>query len=156
MTSIITTTTTTTGVVDESRLPEFQVPINYNLDIKVYFDPTLPEGTVGILPTDRFEVRALIDFQLTQPSNYLTFHCDQSLKIDENAIELTNLNTSVMTLIRDEPHYYYLYQLYRIDFPNALSAGFYRLKLDYVGDYGPLTNLVGFYRTRYNEDGVIK
>lgn len=143
-------------MIDESRLPDFQIPVNYNLDIRVYFEPTLPEGTTGISATDRFEGRALIDFHITRPARFITFHCDGSLKIDESAIELTNLNTSQVTLIENEQHYYYIHQLYRIDFDNDLPVGLYRLKLDYSGDYGPLTNLVGFYRTRYNEDGVIK
>ena len=152
----ISTTTTFVEVEDDIRLPSFQNPVNYNLEIKVYFDPTLPLGTTTISPSDRFEGRAIIDFHITRSTKYIIFHCDSSLVIDENAIELSNLNTSQTGLMQNSQHYYYINQLFRIDFPNNLQPGLYRIKLDYYGNYGPLTNLVGFYRTRYTEDGVIK
>jgi aminopeptidase N len=60
-------------------------------------------------------------------------------------------------MIRDEPHYYTINQFYQIDFPiENLPAAHYRLKLSYTGDYGPSTNLVGFYKTAYSEDGMLK
>lgn len=161
MSTITTTTTPTTTtrpiIEDDIRLPDFQDPVNYNLDVRVYFDPTLPIGTTDISPSDRFEGRAIIDFHLLRASKFITFHVDSTLSINANSLGLTNLNTSQTGFMQSSQHSYDSFtQLYRVDFPNDLQPGLYRMSIEYSGNYGPIANLVGFYRTRYTEDGVIK
>jgi len=80
-------------------------------------------------------------------------HAASSLDISKDTIELVNQangNTIPVTLDILQN------QLVQINSDSDLQDGSYLLTLNYKGDFGPLTNLAGFYRGRYNEDNVTK
>lgn len=153
-TSPVTGTTTAPVDMDKYRLPGNVIPVNYNLDMKVYFDPiVVNEDTKG---EERFEGRAVITVRVLNATSRIVFHCDTSLRILEDSVRLTNKANGQTTVIRSNQHYYDENQFYKIDLDAPLAVGEYDLQMDYRGDYGVPTNLVGFYKTTYREDGVIK
>ena len=133
------------------RLPGDVIPVNYNLDMKVFFDPMVEDE--ANISEERFEGRAVITIRVLQATSRIVFHCDQSLHILENSVQLTNKANGQITTIRSNQHYYDENQFYKIDLDAPLALGEYDLKLDYHGDFGLGTNLAGFYKTTYNEDG---
>lgn len=105
--------------------------------------------------TDYFEGTVLVDFALTQSSNRIVLHCDNRLKILDT-IQLTYVSNGQTINIREDQHAYAENQFYIITLDNNLPVGNYTLRLEYTGNYGPSTNIVGFYKTKYIEDGQIK
>lgn len=134
-------------------MPEEILPINYNLDMKVFFDPRTSENAPPL--NEMFSGRALITMRVVKPTRFIIFHCDLELEISDT-IEITNLATNTILTVRDDQHEYDENQFYMITLDVELAIGEYLMKLDYQGDFGLATNLVGFYKSRYNEDGIIK
>ena len=131
------------------RLPGDVIPVNYNLDMKVFFDPIFDD--IENKTEERFEGRAVITIRVLQATSRIVFHCDQSLRILENSVQLTNKANGQTTTIPSDKHYYDENQFYKIDLDSPLAFGEYDLHLEYHGDFGPATNLAGFYKTTYRE-----
>jgi hypothetical protein len=105
--------------------------------------------------SNRFEGRALITIRVLKSTRFILFHCDSSLRI-LNTIEITSLATNNVITLKDNQHGYQENQFYKIELDSELNVGDYVMKLDYSGNYGPHSNIYGFYMNRYNEDGVTK
>lgn len=146
---------TTTPPIDLTglRLPTDIIPINYNLDMKVYFDPVVTDPNNK--SEERFEGRVIMTIRVINSTQTITFHCDPSLKILDS-VHLTNLANNQVTNIGANQHFYDDNQFYKVQLDSPLAVGDYYLQMDYQGDFGPSTNLVGFYKTVYSEDGVTK
>ena len=97
----------------------------------------------------------MIDFKLTNASNRIVLHCDARLQV-LNTIQITSSTNQLSINVRQDQQAYGANQLYVITLDNVLPQGEYRIKIDYNGNYGPSTNLNGFYKTQYTEDGVLK
>lgn len=136
------------------RLPGDVIPVNYNLDMKVFFDLVLEEFFNS--SQERFEGREVITIRVLNVTSRIVFHCDSSLRILEDSVRLTNKATGQTTVIRPNQHYYDENQFYKIDLDTPLALGEYDLQLDYQGDFGSASNLVGFYKASYREEGVTK
>jgi hypothetical protein len=145
--------TTSTIDLTNLRLPGDVIPVNYNLDIKAYFDPFVydPENK----SQEWFEGRVIITIRVLNATDVIAFHCDSSLRI-QDSVEITNLVNNQVTQVPANQHFYDENQFYRIRLNSPLAVGEYNLKMDYRGDFGPPTNLVGFYKTIYIEDGLTK
>ena len=133
------------------RLPENLVePINYDLLLKTYFNPFYNESDTT---PETFEGTVKINFKLNRNSNFFRLHAGSSLEISKETIQLVNEATSqTIPVTLDSLQN----QLIQINSATNLAVGSYLLTLNYKGDFGPLTNLAGFYRGRYNEDNVTK
>jgi hypothetical protein len=133
------------------RLPENLIePINYDLLIKTYFNPYYNESDTT---PETFEGTVIISFKLNRNSNFFRLHAGSSLEISKDTIELINQagNQKIPVSLDILEN-----QLVQINSESNLLIGNYLLTLNYKGDFGPLTNLAGFYRGRYNEDNVTK
>jgi hypothetical protein len=124
-------------------------PINYDLKIKAYFKPYGPVEA----DKERFEGTVKIKVKVNNQTDRIVLHADYTLKISET-ITLQNLaNDQMTTIVNFEftPN-----QLLVINLANPIQPGNYTLKIDYQSDFGLPGNLVGFYRSRYLEDGIQK
>lgn len=133
------------------RLPTDIVPLNYNLNIKAFFDPILNDSRVD----ERFEGVVIITIRVINSTRLIVFHCNPSIKILDS-IEITNLDTNQTIGIRTDQHYYDENEFYKIELDYPLGLGDYDLKLEYRGDFGSESNFVGFFKGAYQEDGMIK
>jgi len=118
--------------------------------IKAFFNPIGESDS-----NNRFEGSETIDIELTRASNRIVFHCDNSIRILDT-IQITSVSNNQGINVRTNQHRYIENQLYEILLDQNLPNGNYKLKLDYQGDFGSSTNIIGFYKTSYQEDGVIK
>lgn len=156
MPSTSTANTTETGVStsqpepDKIRLPDYIIPLNYKLDLKVFFQPIGEDNS-----KNKFEGQLLIDFKLTRPSNRIVLHADNRLRILDT-LEIHIVQSGEIIRLEENQHFYSENQLYEIQLDRVLPDGEYKLKLDYTGDYGLPSNIIGFYKTQYKEDGVTK
>jgi hypothetical protein len=143
--------TSTNIEFDGIRLPKNIKPTNYNLNIKAFFKPTqlLSEANAD----ERFEGTISIDFIVTKPTNLIKLHCDLSIKILDS-IQLTS--NGQVTKVRLDQTDYSDNQIFEIVLDNQLVLGNYSLKLDYQSNFGGSSNIVGFYKTSYVEDGLVK
>lgn len=130
------------------------MPINYNLDMKTYFDPVVED--VNNKSDEWFEGRVVITINVLNVTQFIVFHCDPSLLIQPDSVEIINRATNQQIQVRSDQHYYDDNQFYKIVLDTPLSLGEYDLKMDYKGDFGPSTNLYGFYKTVYQEDYLTK
>lgn len=99
---------------------------------------------------ERFTGTVKITIEVKEKTNVVYIHAHETLMIMN--IELTNKNG----LLINPKHDRFPNQLVKLDFKYWLDVGNYELKLDFENDYGPSTNLVGFYKTKYEEDNQIK
>ncbi len=120
--------------------------------IKAFFNPI---STGEADNNNRFEGTETIDIQLTRASNRIVFHCDNSIQILDT-IQITSVSNNQVINVKTNQHRYMENQLYEILLDQNLPIGNYKLKLDYEGNFGPNTNIIGFYKTSYQEDGVTK
>ncbi len=153
----MTTLSTNPGITsppigDGIRLPDYIIPKNYNMLIKAFFNPISTGETDN---NNRFEGTETIDIELTRASNRIVFHCDNSIRILDT-IQIISVSNLQVINVRTNQHRYIENQLYEILLDQNLSIGNYKLKLDYEGDFGSNTNIIGFYKTSYQEDGVTK
>ena len=98
----------------------------------------------------------IIDFALTNATNRIVLHCDARLQVIMNTVQITSIASSLTTTLRQDQQVYAANQLYVITLDNEVPAGEYRMKMDYNGNYGPASNINGFYKTQYVEDGILK
>lgn len=138
---------TTTQNLADLRLPTIIQPSNYNLNLRVFFRPYETQ--------DYFNGTVIIDFKLTNASKRIVLHCDSRLEV-LNTVQITALSNNQVTNVRRDQQTYAANQLYVIALDSELPVGSYKLKMDYNGNYGPESNIIGFYRTQYTEDGVQK
>ncbi len=117
--------------------------------IKTYFNPFYNESDTT---PETFEGTVKINFKLNRNSNFFRLHADSSLDISKDSIELINQANSQNVPVTLDILENQLVQINSED----LQAGSYLITLNYKGDFGPLTNLAGFYRGRYNEDNITK
>ncbi len=134
------------------RLPKYIIPINYNLNIKAYFEPVQYSTTSD---QDKFEGTVIIDFVLTKSTDSIKIHCDSKINILDT-IQIKSFGSAKSFRIEINQTDYKDNQLFEIFLKEQLEIGNYSLKLDYTSNYGPSSNIVGFYKTSYNEDGVVK
>lgn len=132
------------------RLPDYLIPSNYNLELKVFFNP-IGEDTSN----DRFDGRVAIDFEMTKASNRIVLHIDNTLKVSDS-LAVENLQNNQVIQINRDKFSYLENQLFEIILPSEQPIGKYQLRIDYSGNFGPVTNIIGFYKTKYNEDGLVK
>lgn len=125
------------------------IPLDYDLTISAFFDPKL---AVGQTPSGKyFSGNVKIDVSVTSPTYLIYIHAHETMQIldvqmrdSEGAeVEIYNRDRTVN-------------QLYRIVTRNTLAVGDYQIEIDFGNDYGPETNLVGFYMSKYVEDGLTK
>jgi hypothetical protein len=134
------------------RLPKNIIPINYNLNIKAYFEPVQLSVQND---QDKFEGTVVVDFILTKSTDSIKLHCDSNIRILDT-IQIKSLSTNKISNIEINQTEYQDNQLFEIFLKQQLQIGNYTLKLDYTSNYGPSSNIVGFYKTSYTEDGVVK
>jgi hypothetical protein len=131
-------------------LPDYLQPTNYKLLIKSFFNPNSEPGNLE----ERFEGTAEISLRLMQNSNRIVFHMDSSLKLN-GAITLRDQTQNVqINFASSNPLPNQLYEL--ITSQSLLQTNEYLLTINYNGDYGPPSNLNGFYLSSYFEDGKTK
>lgn len=83
-------------------------------------------------------------------------HVDPSIKILDQIKVGDQLNAELESVANLSSNYRQN-QLYQIDLKNNLTAGKgYYLTMNFYRQFGSLSTLNGFYRSRYNEEGVIK
>ena len=126
------------------------IPSNYNLELKVFFEPIGEDSS-----NDRFEGKVAIDFDMTNSSNRIVLHIDNSLSV-QDTLEVENLDSNQVMSINRDKFKYLENQLFEIILPSEQPIGKYQLRINYSGNYGPITNIIGFYKTRYKEDGLVK
>ncbi len=134
------------------RLPTNVTPLNYKLYLEVDFQVL---STEDFFEAERFIGRVEIHIRLTEPSKKIIFHADRSLNIEDN-IQITDLSTMNVINISSDNHQFLENQLYEIETNEVLQVGEYVIKIDYIGGFGKPTNIIGFYKTQYNEDGITK
>jgi hypothetical protein len=134
------------------RLPKIIIPTNYNLNIKAFFEPVQLSSTSD---QDKFEGTVTVDFILLKSTDSIKLHCDSNIKILDS-IQIKSFNTNQIINVPIDQTEYQNNQLFEIFLKQQIQTGNYSLKLDYTSNYGPSSNIVGFYKTSYNEDGVVK
>ena len=139
--------TTTPVSLDDVRLPNNSQPTHYELLIKAYFEPKTSEPDVS---KEYFSGSVNIHLEILEQTSSIIFHADRNLNIDNTQLKDKNgidipINGSRLP-----------FQRYEIVTKENLIEGEYVLSIDFNGNFGPVSNLVGFYRSRYTEDGVIK
>ena len=145
-----TGSTTTLKPAGDIRLPTYISPSNYKLRISAYFNPNGETTSV----TERFEGAVKITFRVTQVTRRIVFHAAYSLQFD-SAPALIIASTGDAVQIQSSSALES--QLYEIITSGDLSTNTdYAIVISYKGDFGPSTNLVGFYLSSYNEDGLLK
>lgn len=151
MSTFSTNPSLTTGSPQTNiRLPSYLIPSNYNLELKVFFEPIGEDSS-----NDRFEGKVAIDFDMTNSSNRIVLHIDNSLSV-QDTLEVENLDSNQVMSINRDKFKYLENQLFEIILPSEQPIGKYQLRINYSGNYGPITNIIGFYKTRYKEDGLVK
>lgn len=116
----------------------------------MFFEPIGEDSS-----NDRFEGRVAIDFEMTNVSSRIVLHIDNSLTVSDT-LEVENLQSDQVMTIKSDKFRYLENQLFEIILPSEQPIGKYQLRINYSGNYGPVTNIIGFYKTRYNEDGIVK
>jgi hypothetical protein len=159
-TTIASTKITTTKIATSEqpydpngiRLPKYVIPINYNLNIKAFFEPV----QLGVSSdNDKFEGTVIVDFILTKSTNSIKLHCDSNIKILDS-IQIRSLSSNQIINVPIDQTEYQNNQLFEIFLKQQINNGNYSLKLDYTSNYGSSSNIVGFYKTSYIEDGITK
>jgi len=150
--NIISESTTQNPLNDIVRLPTNVNPINYTLTLKAFFQP------VGIqsddsAATNYYTGQVNIYFELKTASKSILFHSASKLNLTSIKLYKDLGLTNQIQFIQELS--YLDYQLVRINLDNEIAIGFYSLVIDYISDYGPISNLVGFYRTKYTENGQV-
>jgi hypothetical protein len=83
---------------------------------------------------------------------------DKSLQLI-GQVDMSKLESNGATAtasLEKQTHGYANNQFYQIIFKQQLSVGLYQLNVSFRGDYGEETNLVGFHKLTYVENGVNK
>ena len=90
------------------------------------------------------------------PTDFILFHADSTLNLTSVNIYDENYSVpgTVPLAVNGNPTRLD-YQLVRVDLKGQLGIGKYLIEIEFSGDYGPSSNLVGFYRTKYTENGTI-
>jgi hypothetical protein len=102
-----------------------------------------------------FTGNVIINFRLQNATDRLLFHMDRSLQV-LGQIELSNTE-SLGNTFEKQMEGYANNQFYHIVFKQQLSpVGVYRLNVSFRGTYGEETNLVGFHKLTYVENGLNK
>ena len=147
------TTTTTTSLSDRVRLPGNIVPTNYKLRLNAFFKPETnqPDDTVQ---TNYYNGQVDILFEVKNSTKSILFHADTNLQI--KSVKLFSEYYHIPGEIQLPSNYLTRleYQLVKISLANEITIGKYLLSIDFSSDYGPSSNLVGFYRTQYTENGI--
>ncbi|CAF0971628.1 unnamed protein product [Brachionus calyciflorus] len=133
--------------MDGFILPKNILPINYNLTIKAFYSSNLQPDE------NFFDSSFKIKFELTSPTNMIIFHADPSLKII-GQISLLNLATGESSKIINSR--YLPNQLYQIVLDKNIPSQEYLMTISFKNDYGSESNLVGFHKINYFENGITK
>jgi len=151
--NIISQSTTINPLTDVVRLPTNVIPINYTLTLRAFFQPVGNQSDDSAA-TNYYTGQVVIYFKQKNPSKSIIFHSASKLKL--NSIKLfKDLSLNNQISFNQSLISYLDYQLVKINLDNEISDGFYSLVIDYSSDYGPISNLVGFYRTKYTENGQV-
>jgi hypothetical protein len=138
---------------DSVRLPDYFLPESYDLTLRAFFKPSTNQADDSVA-TNYYTGRVEILFRLSKSTNFVLFHADSSLNL--KSVELYDENYSVAGLVSTSGNLTMLdYQLVRVNINGQIGIGKYKLVIEFSGDYGPSSNLVGFYRTKYTENGII-
>ena len=146
-----TTTKPDVNLNDRVRLPNNYKPISYDLKLSAYFQPesTNPDDSIA---TNYYTGQVGILFELTNNTKSIVFHADSSLKL--NSVKLYRESYHIPEEIASSGLERLEYQLVRLNLVNEITIGNYKLDIAFSNDYGPSSNLVGFYRTKYVENGI--
>lgn len=146
-TSTTQQTSSTTMESISIRLPSNLIqPINYNLNIKTYFDPF-----DGETKETKFEGRLILTFRINRITNFFRMHADTMLNLTDTIFKIQNIDNN-----KD-----YVLEMKRLN-SDLLSFSFKGSSIQ-IGKYEMILNFQskfsmssGFYLSKYNENGVAK
>lgn len=149
-TSTETPTTTIPEPLDY-RLPTDCIPFFYHLEVKPYIGPEEVYGNKAFT----HEGKMTIHLNCTKPTKQLKFHA-LNLKIDGSTIEM-RADDGLALSFNKNISYDKEREYYTLDFdteiqPNFNKDNYYILTIPFSGDI--ITQLYGFYRNSYVENGV--
>lgn len=105
--------------------------------------------------TEYFEGSVKIDFKVLSSTNQIVLHVDPSIQIKDQ-IGVYNQNNNLIQNVANLTTNYKKNQFYQISLNSNLAVGNYFLTMNFYKEFGSLSILNGFYRSRYTEEGIRK
>ena len=117
--------------------------------ISAFFDPKFATGQIPSVKL--FTGKVKITIEVTGETNLIYIHAHENMTISK--VELRDSEGADVEIYNETRT---VNQLYRIVTRNTLAVGEYEMEVVFKNDYGPENNLVGFYMSKYEEDGLTK
>lgn len=135
------------------RLLQNFKPTNYTLDLDVFFET---RTSTPNQESDMNYYSGIVDIkgELTEDSNIIIFNINENI-IKINQIIITRPDDTTFE-VNETERSYKEFELYEIKLSQTLVQGTYTIRILFTGNYGSTSNIVGFYKTSYLEDGVYK
>lgn len=131
-------------------MPDIFDPFNYDLKIKILFDPT---GLQEVKDETNFDGEVDIYFNLKRNTNEILFHHGDQLEVLD-VIRILNLDTNEEIRIIDQEHRPVKNEYYYINLNRTIAAGRYKISLNFKGQYKSLYGNKGLFAVRYLDDLV--